>query len=255
MLDSGVDVLRALRIAGAHTGDERLIHTAAEIARLLEDGREFHQALPVAPDLFDSFYVEMARQGETDGSLGRALLSVADYLDHAPAGAGPAALASALPRGQVALLPEEARAEEAGVAATLMLTLGVLSVGAAAIWSASAAAVLPAPWLGPLITLWSGLCFLAGARPLRRGQRPEPPTGPPVLPPLPPKSARRKAAETEGVVRTALQEQEEDEEERALRDANAVWSRRSSPGRNGTTPSPDARPQAADEDEPPFQGQ
>ena len=255
MLDSGVDVLRALRIAGQHTGEQRLIDTAAEIGRLLEDGREFHQALPIAPDLFDSFYVEMARQGETDGSLGRALLSVADYLDHAAMGSAPAGTASALPRGQAAPLSEGARAEEAGVAATLMLTLGVLSVGAAAIWSASAAAILPAPWLGPLVTLWSGLCFLAGARPLRRERTPEPPTDPPALPPLPPKSARRKAAETEGVVRSALQEQEEDEEERALRDANAVWSRRSSPGRNGTTPSADARPQDPDEEGPPFQGQ
>src|SRR3712207_1102793 len=82
MLAADVSVLRALSIASRHSGNDRLVAVAQDIALVLTDGREFHQAVSRHPELFDSFYVEMARQGEADGVLGQALLSVADYLDH-----------------------------------------------------------------------------------------------------------------------------------------------------------------------------
>jgi len=203
MLAAGVDVLRALRIASQHSRNERLQAAARDIARRLEDGREFHQAIGPLPDLFDSFYVEMTRQGEADGQLGQALLAVADYLDRADGGA-------AAPNGPGGSAP-------AGVAGLTMTTLGVLALGAGAIWGVAAADLLPIAWLGPLAVAWAGLCLLAGGGLLRRLREPA------ARPTLPGKTPERRVAETEAVVRSALDEQAEEREP----------GPRSSPGLNG----------------------
>src|SRR5690349_16195119 len=63
MLDAGVNVLRALRIASQHTGNSALVEVARDVARRLEDGREFYQAIAPHPETFSPFFVEMARQG------------------------------------------------------------------------------------------------------------------------------------------------------------------------------------------------
>lgn len=199
MLDVGVDVLRGLRIASQHTGNQPLMEIATQIARQLEDGWEMYQALSRHPELFNPFYVEMTRQGEADGTLGKALLAVADYLDHlshnteaasSSDGAGPA------------LRPE------APSASTAMGTLGVLALGAGGLWALAAARPKLTRWLPPLGLFWSGACLLAGASRMRPGDPGAPaPLGPR---PLPPKTAERRAAETDAVVRAALDEQEEE---------------------------------------------
>src|SRR3954470_16794678 len=125
MLDAGVDVLRALRIASQHTGSTALVEMARHLCRYLEDGRELHEAVARHPEVFGPFYVEMTRQGEEDGVLGKALLSVADYLDRLPDGASPAAEAAAAP---------PAGGSPAAAASTLR-TLGAIALGTGGIWS------------------------------------------------------------------------------------------------------------------------
>lgn len=230
MVDAGVDLLRALRVAGQHSGNPRLIEVSRQVALRIEDGRDFHRSLAVAPELFDTFFVEMARQGETDGTLGEALLAVADYQDR--------------------LLRAQEVGEEAGVEAvpggaarvvsTTFTTLGILALGAAVLWGVAAAQVLPLVWLGPIAAFWSGVCLLVGAallRRLRQSARPAPAPRPPL--PLPPqKSPERIQMETEGLVRATLLEQAEELEQEQLREAET--GPRRDPAQNGRHSAPPA---------------
>jgi hypothetical protein len=194
MLDAGVNVLRALRIASQHSRNDRIIGAAREIALRLEDGREFHQA--VAPDrqLFDPFYVEMTRQGEADGQLGQALLAVADYLDRA----------AGIDRGDDAPAIVGRVPGLDGGASLVLSTLGVLALGVGGFWAATAGGILPGEWLGPAAALWSGACLLCGGRLFQTARG-----APAPLQALPPKTQERHTAETEAVVRSALDEQVE----------------------------------------------
>lgn len=204
MLHAGVNVLRALRIASQYSGNRALMDASVNVSRALEDGKEFHQAIARHPELFGPFYVEMARQGEIDGMLGQALLGVADYLDHLAAAEAPASEKQAVTQA-VATTPSM-------VATTVMMTLGVLALGAAGVGALAAFQVLDERWLTPLAAAWAGVCLLAGGWLLRRVTPAMQPAPPPPTPVLPPKSPQRRAAETEGIVRSALQEQAEEEE-------------------------------------------
>jgi hypothetical protein len=230
MLDAGVDVLRALRIASQHSKNPHLIEAARSIARRLEDGREFHAAITPHPDIFDPFYVEMARQGETDGLLGKALLSVADYLDRV---AQQQALpASGLPSSGSHFNP----------VVSTMAVLGVQAVGAAVIWAIATARpeVLPIIWLGPIAALWVGVCLLSGSWILMRLRQPRAAAaGESAQTPLPAKPQERKRAEADGVARVALMEQREEQEAGALQVIGAAGSRKpASNGSNGTNSKP-----------------
>lgn len=194
MLDADVDVLRALRIASQHVGTERITRAADDIARGMKDGQEFHQAASRHRELFDSFYVEMARQGEADGVLGRALLAVADYLDR---NGGTFTLGD---------VPAAVSADRAPAAVTLAVC-GAGALGVAAVWSLVGSGKVAQKWLGPLSALWTGTCLAGGAWTLARSRAASGTV--PGTPLLPPKSAARRAAETEGIVRSALQEQHE----------------------------------------------
>lgn len=238
MLDAGVDVLRALRIASQHSNNPQLMDAARTIAHRLEDGREFHAAIAPHPDIFDPFYVEMARQGESDGLLGKALLSVADYLDRVaqqqPASQGAPAHPVSGPQPFV----------------STMAVLGVQAVGAAVIWAVATARpeILPIIWLGPIAALWVGVCLLSGAWILMRLRPPKAAVagGPQVA--LPPKSPERKRAEAEGIARSALQEQSEDTEAGGLRriapasGAATAGSANGAVERNGANGPPAAEP-------------
>lgn len=164
MLDTGVDVLRALRVSGQLTGNPRLLEATREVGERLEDGREFHRAITACPDLFDAFYVEMARQGERDSQLGKALLSLADYLERTSAPSEmPVPIATTVHSGP-----------SAAVTGLTMTTLGVMAVGAGVVWGVSAASLLPVEWTGPIAVLWSGACLLAGGWLLGRIREPQP---------------------------------------------------------------------------------
>jgi hypothetical protein len=211
MLHAGVNVLRALRIASQYSGNRSLMDASVSISRALEDGKEFYQAIGRHPNLFGPFYVEMARQGETDGMLGQALLGVADYLEHLSAAENPVS------ETRAAIITQPASPSH--VATTVMMTLGVLALGAGAVGGLVSFQVLDERWLTPLAAVWSGFCLFAGGWLLRRVTPTLQPTPEPQLPNLPPKSPQRRAAETEGIVRSALQEQAEEEEQEARRSA------------------------------------
>jgi len=201
MLDAGVNVLRALRIASQHTGNSALVEVARDVARRLEDGREFYQAIAPHPETFSAFYVEMARQGEADGVLGKALLSVADYLDRVAAGPGSAEPPVPLGVGYSSLL------------VAVIATLGVQALGAAVIWALAAPMELvPIIWLGPIAVLWCAVCLLSGAWIMNRIRQANLVKQSVSHPALPPKTVERRKAEAEGVVRSALIEQEEHRE-------------------------------------------
>jgi hypothetical protein len=198
MLDAGVNVLRALRIASQHTGNSALVEVARDVARRLEDGREFYQAIAPHPETFSPFYVEMARQGEADGVLGKALLSVADYLDRVAAGPGSAEPPVPLGVGNSSLL------------VAVIATLGVLALGAAVIWALAAPMdLVPLIWLGPIAVFWSAVCLLSGAWIMNRIRQANLAKQAVNKPKLPQKSVERRKAEAEGVVRNALLEEEE----------------------------------------------
>jgi hypothetical protein len=203
MLAANVSVLRALPIASHYTGNDHLIRIAAEVGAALTDGRELHQALGRHPELFDAFYVEMARQGEADGTLGESLLAVADYLDHHD-------LRSA-GTGQEATPPAVDPVRAAG---GTLGALGTMALGTGLLWSLSAAGALPLAWVGPLAAVWSGVCLLGAASRLLR-VAPASSQQPPVAE-LPPKSPERRRAEADGLVRNALLEEQEAEESASL---------------------------------------
>jgi len=168
MLQAGIDILRALEVASRQSGNPRLIQVSRDLRETLADGRLFADAAGRYPEIFSPFYIQMTRQGERDGVLGPALLSLADYLDQelqrGPASGGGGAAASSL-------------------ASVLLLLCGLASLGAAAMvlagqtlaWGAS---TLPAVlfWVGGVLTfgaLWlawrasSGPSFCAACgRPL-----------------------------------------------------------------------------------------
>lgn len=207
MLHAGVNVLRALRIASQYSGSGPLIEASRDVAKALEDGKELHQAIGRHPELFDPFYVEMVRQGEADGTLGQTLLGVADYLDHLT-------LPPTLP-AEHAAASSTAYTPSTGASRSLLNTLGVLALGAAVIGVAVASGLLEGRWYLPFISGWAAYCFLSASRQPGPSPAPQIPV-PTKLPPLPRKSAQRRAAETDGMVRSALQEQDEAEESQAI---------------------------------------
>jgi hypothetical protein len=213
MLTVGVSVLRALRVASHQSGSERLIAASRAIAVCLEDGREFHVAIAPHPEIFDPFYVEMARQGEADGMLGQALTAVADYLDQlADRHDSPEA-------GRRETTPPAATAFPGAAGAPTLSVLGIVALGAGCLWALAGAGALPEAWLSPLVLFWTGTVLLAGPQLLARSgpafARPVSPAAPAGRRPgMPLKSAERRRLETEGVVRSAVMEEDEENETR-----------------------------------------
>ncbi len=207
MVDVGVDILRALRVASQHTGDLTLQGVSTDLIRLLQDGRELHQAMARHPEVFGAFYVEIVRQGEVDGQLGTALLAVADYLERAHAtGAKPGAAPGTT--------------MQTNLVAQTMTALGVMALGAAALWSLNSAGLMDDRWLAPIGLAWAGFCLLGGAALVVRVRQSMQPS--PALPSLPPKSSDRKREEALGIARSTLMEQDEDQESKGLTESEKL---------------------------------
>lgn len=200
MLEAGVSVTRALRVASQNSQSDRLIEAANDLSIQLVDGRELYEGMARHPDLFDPFYLEMVRQGEEDGVLGGALSAVAEYLDELPTTAAKRTLI-------------HRPTQTAGV----LKTLGELSLGAAGVLALAALVRAPRRWTGAALAGWSGYCLLKGSLELPEESvaRPEPRPGLA----LPPKSRERKLAETDAAVRSAVEDEREADEERAARDS------------------------------------
>ncbi|HEU4752702.1 MAG TPA: type II secretion system F family protein, partial [Armatimonadota bacterium] len=215
-----------LNIASHYTGSDRLIMVAREVAAALADGRKLHQALARHPDLFDPFYIEMARQGETDGALGEALLAVADYLDHRHE-----------EHADCTQLTSRAAPRTPAVA---LMALGIAAAGSGCLWAAAAGGVLPGDWVGPLAALWSGAVLTVAGM---RLARPEAGAAVHPRPEAPARPAERRAAEAEGIVRSALMEQQEAEEAASLSGRFRPFEAGEDAGGNGTGPHAEPSPE------------
>jgi hypothetical protein len=222
MLDAGVSVLRALRIASQYSGSHRLIEVSTAIGRLLEEGSEFHETLAAYPEIFGPFYQEMARQGDLDGTLGKTLLAIADYLDRTAEAYAPESVAAPA-QNPVAAAPPGSPPALHSTAITL-LSLGAAAMVVTLTWAFSLMApnLIDPGWLSPLCLFLVSVCLLSGGWALysqgraEGGAVPAAPTTPAPEPPRPPpKPPERIRAETEGVVRNALLEEEEEAEQSA----------------------------------------
>jgi hypothetical protein len=159
MMLAGVDVLRALKVAGEQTDSARLRSVSQRIGRDMAAGRVMAWSLSRFPDLFSPFFVHMVRQGEAEGVLGEVLTTMADYLEreqgpvpghvHGPAGSG--------------FDIDEAIAKLKPLIFWQMLTLGVIAIGIGSLlWASEADWLLP-DTLGTTIAMWVGGCLMLSA--------------------------------------------------------------------------------------------
>jgi hypothetical protein len=159
MLLAGVDVLRALKVAGEQTDNARLRSVSQRIGRDMAAGRVMAWSLSRFPDLFSPFFVHMVRQGEAEGVLGEVLTTMADYLEREQ---GPVPGHLLGPAGSGFDI-DEAIAKLKPLIFWQMLTLGVIALGIGAlIWAYEAEWLLPHT-LGTTIAMWVGGCLMLSA--------------------------------------------------------------------------------------------
>jgi hypothetical protein len=161
MLSAGVDLLRALQVAQDQTPSQRLRSVAQQLRGDLENGRLMATALTRFPDLFSPFFVSMVRQGEREGVLAQVMTSMADYLDRERNGASAAAPVGGGAGGGLDV--GEVIEKLKPLVFWQMLTLGIISLGIAALWRASMWGLLAEESVGPNIALWVGVCILISA--------------------------------------------------------------------------------------------
>jgi len=159
MLLAGVDVLRALRVAGEQTESRRLESVAQRIGRDMAAGRIMAWSLSRFPDLFSPFFVHMVRQGEAEGVLGEVFTTMADYLEREQ---GPVPGHLRGPAGQGFDI-DEAIANLKPLIFWQMLTFGVIALGIGALIWAHRAEWLPASTMGADVALWVGGCLMLSA--------------------------------------------------------------------------------------------
>jgi type II secretion system (T2SS) protein F/ClpX C4-type zinc finger protein len=159
MLLAGVDVLRALRVAGDQTESVRLRSVAQRIGRDMSAGRVMAWSLSRFPDLFSPFFVHMVRQGESEGVLGEVLTTMADYLEREQ---GPVPGHLQGPAGHGFDI-DEAIAKLRPLIFWQMLTLGVIALGIGALIWAHREDWLPGSAFGADIALWIGGCLMLSA--------------------------------------------------------------------------------------------
>lgn len=81
MLNAGVPLIRALRIAIKQAENVRFRAIIADIAADVDGGAKFSQALSRYHKVFDNFFVHLVRAGETTGRLDKVLVYLADQIE------------------------------------------------------------------------------------------------------------------------------------------------------------------------------
>jgi type II secretory pathway component PulF len=81
LFEAQVSALRVFRLLAAESENPQLQKVLASIADDLQAGSSISRALSAHPDVFTPFYVSMVRSGEETGSLDKAFIYLADYLD------------------------------------------------------------------------------------------------------------------------------------------------------------------------------
>lgn len=83
LVDSGLPLVRGLRILQKQTKNDTLKETLGQMTESVEGGSNFSEALAQHPKIFDNLYVNMARAGEAGGVLEQVLNRLAEFLEKA----------------------------------------------------------------------------------------------------------------------------------------------------------------------------
>jgi type IV pilus assembly protein PilC len=81
MFKSEVPLVESLRTLANQTKREDFKEKILKLSERIEGGIAFSQALSIYPDLFDQFYINIVRSGESAGKLSDALGYLADHLE------------------------------------------------------------------------------------------------------------------------------------------------------------------------------
>ncbi|MFH0819364.1 MAG: type II secretion system F family protein [Patescibacteria group bacterium] len=81
MLEANVPVVKALRIQVKQTSNSTFKTIVSNIASDVDGGAKLSQALGRYPNVFDKFFIHMARAGETTGRLDKSLVYMADQIE------------------------------------------------------------------------------------------------------------------------------------------------------------------------------
>jgi len=81
MLDAGIPLTRSLFSVGRQTRNAALQAAVSDVARNVEGGLSFSEALSAHPKIFSDLYVSMVRAGEIGGSLNEVLARLSDQLE------------------------------------------------------------------------------------------------------------------------------------------------------------------------------
>jgi len=69
MIDAGVPILNSLHILSQQTDNKRLKSTIGSVARSVESGDSFSEALAKYPEVFPNLFIHLAKAGEASGKL------------------------------------------------------------------------------------------------------------------------------------------------------------------------------------------
>lgn len=81
LLKAGIPIMNALSGLQASTGNQALAKVVGDIRGSLDGGRELSAALRLHPQVFNNFYVNMVRVGETTGMLDQVFLRLFEHLE------------------------------------------------------------------------------------------------------------------------------------------------------------------------------
>ena len=83
LVDSGLPLVRGLRILQKQTKNSTLKDTLGQMTDAVESGSNFSEALAQHPKIFNNLYVNMAKAGEAGGVLEQVLNRLAEFLEKA----------------------------------------------------------------------------------------------------------------------------------------------------------------------------
>lgn len=81
LIDSGVDLIRALRLLAEHVGNQSFANTIRQVGEDLRIGTALSEALEKHPLVFPPIYCRMIEVGQRTGNFGEVLRDLATYLE------------------------------------------------------------------------------------------------------------------------------------------------------------------------------
>jgi MSHA biogenesis protein MshG len=81
LLKAGIPIMRALNGIQSSVGNAQLARVVGQLRVSLDSGRELSAAMAEHPKVFDGFYINMIRVGETTGNLDNIFLRLAQHIE------------------------------------------------------------------------------------------------------------------------------------------------------------------------------